>query len=145
MRPRGLEPEPGREEELEEVAALAVAQPRAGVAAGRGVRGAARDGADGEPRPEAVAGGGGGGVGGQGLAGRRLAFGGMATLRVGELPAELHFRVGGVAEGAAVKLPALRGPPMLIHSKGLAALGRVHALLCRALWQRRCHGRGARA
>ena len=44
------------------------------------------------------------------------------TLSIGELPAELHLRVGAVAEGASVKLPALRGPPMLLHSKGLAAL-----------------------
>jgi hypothetical protein len=114
------------------------AGPRGGAGGGRGARGGAgtsggRGGARGAGRGKgrggrgAAAGGGGGGggggVGGQGLAGRRLAFGGMSTLRVGELPAELHFRVGGVAEGAAVKLPALRGPPMLIHSKGLAALG----------------------
>ena len=43
------------------------------------------------------------------------------ALSVGELPAELHVRVGSVAAGAQLKLPPLRGAPMLLHSKGLAS------------------------
>ena len=58
---------------------------------------------------------------------RRLAAkrrgGGGGGLEVGELSPELHFRYGAVADAAAqLKLPVLRGPPMLLHSKGLAAL-----------------------
>lgn len=59
--------------------------------------------------------------------GRRLSTVGdgayRGSLAIGELPPELHLRVGSVADGAYVKLPALRGPAMLLHSKGLAALG----------------------
>jgi len=46
-----------------------------------------------------------------------------ATLRIGELPVELHVRQGNIADsGAQLRLPATRGPAMLLHSKGLAAL-----------------------
>ena len=61
------------------------------------------------------------GTNGRAAMGRQLS--GQTPLAVGELPPELHFRVGGVPEGGTIKLPPLRGPPMLIHSKGLAALG----------------------
>jgi len=44
-------------------------------------------------------------------------------LRVGELSTELHLRYGSVSDASAqLKLPVLRGPPMLLHSKGLASL-----------------------
>ena len=45
------------------------------------------------------------------------------SLRIGEMPPELHMRVGSVPDGAPIKLPALRGKAMLLHSKGLASLG----------------------
>ena len=72
-------------------------------------------------RALASAGRGGGGGGGGG--GRRVAGRTREALAVGELPPELHVRLGSVAADAAVKLPVLRGPAMLLHSKGLASLG----------------------
>ena len=68
------------------------------------------------------------GTNGRAAMGRQLS--GQTPLAVGELPPELHFRVGGVPEGGTIKLPPLRGPPMLIHSKGLAALGGFITFLC---------------
>ena len=49
----------------------------------------------------------------------------FASLRIGELPPEMHFRFGAIpAQKKRFALPSLRGPgpPMLIHSKGLATL-----------------------
>ena len=49
--------------------------------------------------------------------------GGSGALRVGELPPELHLRQGSVPDATATaKLPAVRGPVLLLHSKGLASL-----------------------
>ena len=66
---------------------------------------------------------------GRGVEGRGGGRGGGRTggrargaLRVGELSPELHIRVGSVPEQSAMRLPALRGPAMLLHSKGLASL-----------------------
>ena len=62
--------------------------------------------------------------GGRGASARRT----RGALAVGELPPELHVRVGSVSEDAVgFKLPALRGPAMLLHSKGLASLSNYAA------------------
>jgi len=61
------------------------------------------------------------GAGGGGHGGER------GALALGELPPELHVRVGNIPTGVAVKLPALRGPAMLLHSKGLAALAETES------------------
>ena len=52
-------------------------------------------------------------------------LGRSGALRIGELPPEVHFRFGAIpAQKKRFALPSLRGPgpPMLIHSKGLATL-----------------------
>ena len=69
--------------------------------------------------------------------GRRLAGGDSRSISIGELPPELHLRVGSVADGAMLKFPALRGPSMLLHSKGLAALGSFTPYLGEAARQQR--------
>ena len=47
----------------------------------------------------------------------------LPSVRVGELPVELHYRFGSVSAGATApaRLPTTRGPTMLVHSKGLAS------------------------
>ena len=52
-------------------------------------------------------------------------LGRSGALRIGELPPEVHFRFGAIpAQKKRFALPSLRGPgpPMLLHSKGLATL-----------------------
>jgi uncharacterized membrane protein YgcG len=85
---------------------------------------------DGGEADGATGGGGGGGGegGGRGGGGRLRGRGGgrwrvaPGSLNVGELPPELHLRVGNTKEDALTKLPPLRAPPMILHSKGLASL-----------------------
>jgi hypothetical protein len=91
------------------------------------------------PRPGGRrAGGKGGGSwrGGGGGSGSRRTRG---ALVIGEMPAELHLRVGFANTEAATRLPALRGPVMLLHSKSLAALSSYGPFLA----QRFASGAGA--